>query len=64
MAKAEIRTAAMGFKPGEVVVIGKEPKYAPYVSIRDGDYCVAVIEKRAMNALIRAWKRATAGGES
>lgn len=48
------------FEPGEIDVVGKEPVAKPYVWIGENNgRCLAVIDTRTMNALIKKWMRAT-----
>ncbi len=45
------------FITGDCHVVGKEPKDTPYVWIGD-DICLAVLDKRQMNLLVKQWIRA------
>lgn len=46
------------FEVGECHVVGKLPESKPYVWLGDGNVCLAVLDKRQMNLLIKQWAQA------
>jgi len=45
-------------EPGEAHVTGQFPEDVPYVWIGDASGCLAIIDKRQMDALCRQWQKA------